>query len=122
MTGVGDYLSTALIKNDEEIKQDDNEGFSQVKTKHVKPQRPVSSRKKPPSNPNENKYGLADSIFKESFEDIIEEIVELSKFVNHTYTEYKQKTAQTELKLKEIALTFQELATFKEKQIKQAEE
>lgn len=80
-----------------------------MKTKSVKPQRPVSSRKKPPSDPDSNKFGLADGIFKESFEDIIEEIVELSKFVNNTYNEYKQNTAQTDLKLKEIALSFQDL-------------
>ena len=49
----------------------------------------MSSKKKPRSDPDSNKFGLAPGIFKESFEDIIEEIVELSKFVNNTYIEYK---------------------------------
>ena len=69
---------------------DDSLGSSQVKTKHVKPARPASSRKpKTPADPNLNKYGLTNGIFRESFEDIIEEIVELSRFVTHTYGEYK---------------------------------
>jgi hypothetical protein len=96
-------------------------------TKKQEPRKRVSKRPSSKLRPESgklpaNKYGLADGIFKESFEDIIEEVVELSKFVNQSFVEYKQNCAQTELKIKEIAISFQDLASFKEKQIKQAEE
>ena len=42
--------------------------------------------------------------------------------MTHTYHAYKQESAQVDLKLKELAIGYQELASFKEKQIKQAEE
>ena len=56
MGNVGDYLASAFSKDkgdDEEEKGDDSLGSSQVKTKHVKPARPASSRKpKTPADPN----------------------------------------------------------------------
>ena len=52
----------------------------------------------------------------------MEETVALSHYVTNCYRSYKQNANQTDLHLKELTDNFTALSSFKEKQIKQAEE
>ena len=65
---------------------------------------------------------MAHGIFKDAFEEIIEETVALSHYVMNGYRSYKQNAVQTDHALKELTKNFTELSAFKEKQIRQAEE
>jgi len=67
-------------------------------------------------------YAVAQGIFREAFEEILEETVALSHYVTNAYRTYKQNATQTDHKLKELTRNFSEITQFKEKQIKQAEE
>ena len=67
-------------------------------------------------------YQVAAGMFKEAFEEIMEETVALSHYVTNCYRSYKQNANQTDLHLKELTDNFTALSSFKEKQIKQAEE
>ena len=71
---------------------------------------------------NTTGYSCAQGIFREAFEEIMEETVNLSHYVTNCYRSYKQNANQTDLRLKELTDNFTQLAAFKEKQIKQAEE
>jgi len=61
-------------------------------------------------------------VFKDAFEEILEEVVALSHYVTRSYRSYKQNSTQTDHALKELTRNYQEICLFKEKQIKQAEE
>ena len=66
--------------------------------------------------------GIANGIFKEAFEEIVEEVGSLSHYVTNSFRIYKQNATQTDHQLSELRNNFSELAAFKEKQIKQAEQ
>ncbi len=61
-------------------------------------------------------------MFKDAFEEILEETVALSHYVTNSYRSYKQNSVQTDHELQELTKNFTELSKFKEKQILQAEE
>ena len=63
-------------------------------------------------------WGVAQGIFKDAFEEIMEETVALSHYVTNGYRTYKQSSTSTDFKLKELKKNFSELAAFKENQIK----
>ena len=63
-------------------------------------------------------YQVAAGMFKEAFEEIMEETVALSHYVTNCYRSYKQNAVQTDLTIKELTDNFTALSSFKEKQIK----
>lgn len=82
-------------------------------------EKPVS---KPKTQAKGSQWGVASGLFKDAFEEIIVEIVALSHYCTNSYRVYKQNATQTDHKIKELTRNYSELAQFKEKQIRQAEE